>query len=38
MTGKKKSPYLASPDRLGDVISAIQAMGTYKFYKLTFDK
>ena len=38
MTGKKESPYLASPDRLGDVISAIQAMGTYKFYKLTFDK
>jgi hypothetical protein len=31
-----KSPYLSSPDRLGDVIAAIQVMGTYKFYKLDF--
>jgi hypothetical protein len=30
------SPYLSSPDRLGDVIAAIQVMGTYKFYKLDF--
>lgn len=32
-----KSPYLSSSDRLGDVIAAIQAMGTYKFYKLSFE-
>lgn len=32
----KQSPYLESADRLGDVIAAIQVMGTYKFYKLTF--
>jgi hypothetical protein len=31
-----ESPYLSSPDRLGDVIAAIQVMGTYKFYKLDF--
>jgi hypothetical protein len=30
------SPYLAASGRLGDVIAAIQAMGTYKFYKLDF--
>jgi hypothetical protein len=29
-------PYLDNPQRLADVIAAIQAMGTYKFYKLTF--
>jgi hypothetical protein len=33
----KKSPYLNGHNRLGDVISAIQVMGTYKFYKLSFD-
>jgi hypothetical protein len=31
------NPYLDSPQRLADVIAAIQAMGTYKFYKLTFE-
>ncbi|MDT7838433.1 hypothetical protein [Aquabacterium sp. OR-4] len=31
------SPYLAEPGRLGDVIAAIQAMATYKFYKLTHE-
>lgn len=30
------SPYLADSNRLGDVIAAIQAMATYKFYKLPF--
>lgn len=30
------SPYLRDPNRLGDVIAAIQAMSTYKFYKLPF--
>jgi hypothetical protein len=31
------SPYLTHPRRLLDVIAAIQAMGSYKFYKLTFE-
>jgi hypothetical protein len=31
------SAYLSEPGRLGDVIAAIQAMATYKFYKLTFE-
>jgi hypothetical protein len=31
------SPYLAEPGRLGDVIAAIQAMATYKFYKLSHE-
>lgn len=31
------SPYLNGHNRLGDVIAAIQVMGTYKFYKLSFD-
>ena len=35
---KSGSPYLHDSYRLGDVIAAIQAMGTYKFYKLSFDK
>lgn len=30
------SPYLAHNNRLADVIAAIQVMGTYKFYKLSF--
>ena len=30
------SAYLKEPERLGDVIAAIQAMGLYKFYKLDF--
>jgi hypothetical protein len=34
---RKSSPYLDNPQRLADVIAAIQAMGTYKFYKLPFD-
>ena len=31
---RTKSPYLSSPDRLADVIAAIQATATYKFYQL----
>jgi len=31
----KKSPYLKFEDRLADVVSAIQTLGTYRFYKLT---
>ena len=30
------SPYVSDDNRLGDVIAAIQAMGTYKSYKLDF--
>lgn len=33
-----RSPYLEDPNRLADVIAAIQVMGTYKFYKLSFDR
>jgi len=36
MISKRESPYLANPDRLSDVIAAIQVMGTYKFYKLDY--
>ncbi len=32
----KKSKYLSEENRLADVIAAIQAMGTYKYYKLDF--
>lgn len=31
------SPYLRDPCRLGDVVAAIQATATYKFYKLDFE-
>lgn len=31
-----ESPYLKDDHRLADVIAAIQAMGTYKYYKLDF--
>lgn len=34
----KNSPYISEEDRLGDVISAIQTLGTYRFYKLTPDQ
>jgi len=34
--GSQLSPYLRDPNRLGDVIAAIQAMAVYKFYKLPF--
>lgn len=33
-----KSPYLKDDNRLADVIAALQAMATYKFYKLDFAK
>jgi hypothetical protein len=32
-----ESPYLNDANRLADVIAAIQAMATYKFYKLDFN-
>lgn len=35
---KPKSPYLAQENRLADVIAAIQAMGSYKKYKLPFSE
>lgn len=31
-----ENPYTSNPNRLADVIAAIQVMGTYKFYKLDF--
>lgn len=31
------SPYIVSNDRLSDVISAIQTLGTYRYYKLSVD-
>jgi ribosomal protein S15P/S13E len=31
------SPYLSDPNRLADVIAAIQAMATYGYYKQTFE-
>jgi len=37
MTDSTNSPYLGDSNRLADVIAAIQAMSTYKFYKLSFD-
>jgi len=36
MNKPQESPYLSNDTRLSDVIAAIQAMGTYKFYKLDF--
>ena len=33
-----RSPYLKDDKRLADVIAALQAMATYKFYKLDFAK
>lgn len=36
LASSDQSPYLNDPNRLADVIAAIQAMATYKFYKLDF--
>ena len=33
-----KSPYLRTENRLGDVVAALQAMATYKYYKLDFSQ
>lgn len=32
------SPYIKNENRLSDVLAAIQVMGVYKFYKLTFEE
>ena len=32
-----KSPYLSTSNRLADVIAALQATATYKFYQLKFE-
>lgn len=37
MAAKTKSPYLYGENRLGDVIAAIQVMGSYGYYKLDFE-
>ena len=36
MIKKSRSLYITNPNRLAGVISAIQAMGVYEFYKLDF--
>ena len=36
MNNKSDNPYTDNPNRLADVIAAIQVMATYKFYKLDF--
>ncbi len=36
MSQQSRSPYLYDPNRLADVIAAIQATAIYKFYKLSF--
>ena len=36
MCKQRETPYTDNPQRLADVIAAIQVMGTYKFYKLDF--
>ena len=36
MTNKALSPYLEDPNRLADVIAAIQATALYRIYKLDF--
>lgn len=38
VTQSSKTPYVRDAHRLADVLAAIQAMGSYKFYKLTFDR
>jgi hypothetical protein len=38
MSRRNESPYLHDLNRLGDVIAAIQAMGLYKFYKLSSEE
>lgn len=37
MVIKSKTPYLYDNNRLGDVIAAIQVMGSYGYYKLDFE-
>lgn len=34
---KMDSPYLKNPNRLAEVIAAIQAMAVYKYYKMDFE-
>ena len=36
MMASRRTPYLDEPQRLAEVIAAIQAMSSYKFYKLGF--
>lgn len=38
MVAGTKSPYISVDNRLGDVIAAIQVMGSYGYYKLEFSK
>jgi hypothetical protein len=36
MADRVSSPYLKNPQRLSEVIAAIQVLGTYKYYKRNF--
>jgi hypothetical protein len=38
MTKLPESPYIANPNRLADVIAAIQAMAVYEFHMRSFEK
>lgn len=38
MATKPESPYIASPNRLADVIAAIQVMAVYEFHMRSFEK
>jgi len=38
MATKSESPYIVNPNRLADVIAAIQAMALYEFHMRSFDK
>lgn len=38
MSNNPDNPYIDNPNRLNDVIAAIQVMGIYKFYSLTFEQ
>lgn len=38
MADRVSSPYLKHPQRLSEVIAAIQVLGTYKYYKRDFDE
>ena len=38
MSNFKESPYIVNEDRLAKVLAAIQTLGTYRFYKRSFEE